>query len=146
VTAGALHRARSSKAGLAGRSADRAQRAPLAAGYLAQNHAELSAAEPLEKPSAPPSAVSEKARKVLAPELLALVEGHASAETKRLVIDGKLKVKLVLRAVSDEVLQALKDAGLQVALITEHSVIGSVSVSQLVSLAELDAIVQVTLP
>ena len=93
-----------------------------------------------------PSPASSRARARLAPELLALVEGRASAETQRLVIGGALKVKLRLSQVTEQVLQALKDAGLEIAVITETIVSGRVSVSGLRALAELDAVLRISLP
>ena len=132
------------KHGYAGRAAFNLPSAPSVAGVVAQERAELSLASADEDRSAKPLEAEVRSR--LAPELLALVEGHARAETKRLVVDGKLKVKVSLRAISDAVLQALQELGLQVTLILHKTVIGTLEPSALAALAELDGVVRVSLP
>ncbi len=131
--------------GFGGRFA-RAPAPALELGVVAQKRADSDAQELSRDQSSKPLALSSEVRSRLAPELLALVEGNAGAEIQRLVIGGELKVKLLLRDVSDEVLQALKDAGLEIALITQKSVVGRVPVKRLLALAELDAVVQISLP
>jgi len=143
---GASRRRLLAKHGYAGRAAfnHSSAPAPAAAGMVAQERADLSLASADQDGSAKPLGAEVRSR--LAPELLALVEGRAGAETKRLVVDGKLKVKLSLRAISDAVLQALQEAGLQVTLILDKTVIGTLEPSALAALAELDGVVRVSLP
>jgi Ca-activated chloride channel family protein len=102
--------------------------------------------ELLPESSPTPLPISEQARKRLSAELLALAQGRPSAETARAIIDGRLKLKILLKVVSPEVIQTLEDAGLQISLITKGHVIGTVPVTDLTTLAELKEIVQITLP
>jgi len=132
------------KPGHAGRFAHAPLRALERSAVVAQKHAEADASELARDEK--PLPVSSEVRSRLAPELLALVEGYASSDSQRLVVRGAVKVKVLLSSVSDAVLQALKDAGLEIALVTQKSVIGSVPLSQLRELAKLDAVVRIELP
>ncbi|TDI95439.1 MAG: VWA domain-containing protein [Deltaproteobacteria bacterium] len=132
------------KSGQAGRFAHAPQLAFERSAIVAQKRAEADAPELARDEK--PLPVSSEVRSRLAPELLALVEGYASSDSQHLVVRGAVKVKVLLSSVSDAVLQALKDAGLEVALIMQKSVVGSVPLSQLCELAKLDAVVRVELP
>jgi Ca-activated chloride channel family protein len=90
--------------------------------------------------------LSTEARKRLAPDLLALVEGRPSPAAARQVIDGKIKVKVVLGKRSEPTLRKLREAGLRVSTRTDDYVIGEIEVTRLPELAELDSVVNIALP
>ena len=120
----------------------------LATGMPARNAADApKAAEEVSRlPVTPAEPLSSQARKRLDPALLALVEGRQATVAGRHVIDGKIRVKVVTRDRSDETLEELREAGLQISLRTDSYVIGEIEVGKLAELAELEAVTTIALP
>ena len=129
-------RARFSRAGLAALPSSRAL-VPSVVG----------AREEAFKLAAKPSRLlSDRAKRRLSPQIQALLEGRAAPEILRRVIDGKVRVKVILHDRSTDSMQALGKAGLKVQIRTDGYLIGEVRVEDLVELARLENVVSISLP
>ena len=82
----------------------------------------------------------------LAPELQALVEGAPSPGRPVRVVDGRVQVKVLLRNTHALTLHRLEAAGLRLHQLAARWVVGSIEVTKLAALAELDGVERVELP
>src|SRR5438094_923657 len=82
----------------------------------------------------------------LAPELQALVEGAPSPGRPVRVIDGRVQVKVLLRSTHARTIHRLEAAGLRLNQVAARYVVGSIEVTRLAALAELDGVERVELP
>ena len=82
----------------------------------------------------------------LAPELQALVEGAPSPGRPVRVVAGRVQVKVLLRNTHALTLHRLEAAGLRLNRVAARYVVGSVEVTRLAALAELDGVELVELP
>ncbi len=133
-------------------SADMASRARFGRAGLAAMHSsrallysEFGASE-LKLAAKPSRLLSDRARKRLSPEIQALVEGRGTPEILRQVIDGKVRVKVILHDRSEAPMRALGKAGLKILIRTDGYVIGEVRVGDLVELARLENVISISLP
>ena len=90
--------------------------------------------------------VTALARQRLAPELQAVVEGRSPIDPRVELVNGEVKIKVVVQDMSAEVLEALQKAGLRIDQIFDRAVIGRIAVEKLAALAELDGVDRITLP
>jgi Ca-activated chloride channel family protein len=88
------------------------------------------------------SPLSERARRVLAPELRALLEGTAKPVAVPLV-DGRVRVEVTLLEGATGMSEALRRAGLRIENTADGVVTGSIALEQLAWLAELDGITRI---
>src|SRR2546426_2662982 len=97
-----------------------------------------------------PASQERSARRIaparLAPELQALVEGAPSPGRPVRVVDGRVQVKVLLRNAHALTLHRLEAAGLHLHQVAARWVIGSIEVTKLAALAELDGVERVELP
>jgi len=82
----------------------------------------------------------------LAPELQALVDGTPSPGRPVRVVDGRVEVKVLLRSTHARTLHRLEAAGLRLHQVATRWVVGSVEVTKLAALAEIDGVERVELP
>jgi Ca-activated chloride channel family protein len=88
--------------------------------------------------------ISDRARRRLAAELLALLEGVDGSAVP--VVDGRVTVKVFLRATKASAIRRLEYTGLEVKVSGDGWVIGSVALGDLVTLAEDRGVERVVLP
>jgi hypothetical protein len=88
--------------------------------------------------------ISDRARRRLASELLALLEDDDGSAVP--VVDGRVTVKVFLRATKASVIRRLEYTGLEVKVSGDGWVIGSVALGDLVTLAEDRGVERVVLP
>ena len=80
--------------------------------------------------------LSKQARRRLAPELQVLLLGEDGASPGLDIVDGKLKVKVVLRNRSENAIRALEALGLRILQRTDDYAIARIPVAALARLAE----------
>ncbi len=90
--------------------------------------------------------LSAAARGRLSLDLLALLEGNASAAVRARVVGGEIEVRVTLRERSPAALADLARVGLTARVVTDAFLIGEIELSQLGRLAELDCVEEVALP
>jgi hypothetical protein len=90
------------------------------------------------------AAIGPRARRRLAPALLALLNGAAGAAVP--VTDGRVTVRVRLRDASAVTVRRLEDAGLRVTQSGAGWVVGSVALESLAALAEQRGVERVELP
>ena len=88
--------------------------------------------------------ISDRARRRLAAELLALLGGVDGSAVP--VVDGRVTVKVFLRATKASAIRRLEYTGLEVKVSGDGWVIGSVALGDLVTLAEDRGVERVVLP
>jgi Ca-activated chloride channel family protein len=105
----------------------------------------LATPPPAEKREARPHALAQRARERLAPELLALVErGTSSPRIEER--DGRVRVRVVLDAASQEVVRRLEAAGLDVRQRADGWLVGWIAPDDLADLAALPGVLRIELP
>ena len=88
--------------------------------------------------------ISDRARRRLSSALLAMLEGVDGSAVP--VVDGRVTVKVFLRATKASLIRRLEHTGLEVKVSGDGWVIGSVAVGDLVALAEDRGVERVELP
>ena len=125
---------------------ERAMKAPASAYALSANAARGGSAlglATLAQSDAKEEPAPHAAPARLAPELQALVEGAPSPVR---VVDGRVQVKVLLRSTHARTLHRLEAAGLRLHQVAARWVVGSIEVTKLAALAELDGVERVELP
>jgi Ca-activated chloride channel family protein len=92
---------------------------------------------------AAPPPPSPRAQTRLAPELLALAVAPQDAATSELVVAGRVRVIVTLRALGESERRALAAAGLTIDRSGRTTIVGSIPVQRLLALAEVDAVERV---
>src|SRR5438552_9956544 len=82
----------------------------------------------------------------LAPELQALIDGAPSPGRPVRVVDGRVEAKVLLGYTSARTLRRLEAVGLRLHQVAARWVVGSLEVTKLAALAELDGVERVELP
>ena len=82
----------------------------------------------------------------LAPEVQALIDGAPSPGRPVRVVDGRVEVKVLLGNTRARTLRRLEKAGLRLHQVAARWVVGSLEVTRLAALAELDGVERVELP
>ncbi len=94
---------------------------------------------PVSLPTGEPE-LSPPARRRLAAELRALLQGGDASSLGLDVADGRVRVKVALRDTSAEALERLTALGLRISQVTDDSVVGTIAVDALANLAEADGV------
>ena len=94
---------------------------------------------PVSLPTEEPE-LSPPARRRLAAELRALLQGGDASSLGLDVADGRVRVKVALRDTSAEALERLTALGLRISQVTDDSVVGTIAVDALANLAEADGV------
>ena len=94
---------------------------------------------PVSLPTGEPE-LSPPARRRLAAELRALLQGGDASSLSLDVADGRVRVKVALRDTSAEALERLTALGLRISQVTDDSVVGTIAVDALANLAEADGV------
>jgi Ca-activated chloride channel family protein len=113
-----------------------------ALGYAVAGDEAPTPAEPEVREAKEEADLSDAARQRLAPEILALFEGE-DARAGLDVVDGRVKVRVLVKRLTSDRVQALEKAGLRVSQRTAEAVLGRIATERLGELAELGFVVRI---